>query len=383
MLYSLLALAPSAALAFAGPRPTLQATAPAESCGEARSVEGTIWEGEESDMLGRFSGDKLVLEFIKDGKFAYTTTNGRFAEDNTWQQDGGCVVMSINDNRVEMRGQIADDEKMEGTAKQQGQYGMSWSWRVRRRAAPGSEFDALRQQYKRAYGMGRFAEAAQIAERAARAAEREWGPTDPNLLTTLNELALIYQMDSKFAPAAPVIQRALALCEQKPGRQSKEYVSLLNTLGKNYCGLEKYAEAEDVYRQALAASETLLGANDPQVAALLNNLGNLYTDQDRYTEAEPYLERSLQMIEKRDKPDKTEFASALNNLAVAKKELGKYDEALMLYERSLALLEQLGGENHPVVARVLDNLASLYERKGWKEEAADARARAQRIRSGR
>jgi tetratricopeptide (TPR) repeat protein len=312
---------------------------------------------------------------------AYTTSDGRFTS-ATWKQDGTCVYININDGAVEFQGTLIDN-RMEGVFKQP--EGMHWTLNAERRSGSGGgsgQFENLRSDYKRQYSMGRFTEAARLAQRAAQAAEKELGPTSTSLIETLNDLALSYQMDHQYQASLPVAQRELALCEQVHGRQSKEYASALNTLGKGYSGLKKYVEAEDAYREGLATTEKLLGPNHPQMAMLLNNMGTLYSDQDRYAEAEPYLERSLKLLEKGE-PDDSSLAFALNNLAVVKKELQKYDEALMLYERSLGIMERLGGENHPMVGRVLQNLAVLYERKGWKEEAQAARARAARILAGK
>lgn len=366
-----------------GGAPLVQAAAPAQACGKAPSLAGTTWDGE-TDYNG--IKEKETYEFKNGGKLFNTTANGRFG-DNDWKQDGDCVYMNLGPTRgVKFEGKVTGD-RLEGTFKD-GE--MSWTTVARRRGASssassgggGGRWEGLRSDYKRQYALGRFGEAAKLAERAAQAAEKEFGPASPNLIESLNELALIYQMDHKFGPALPVAQRALAASEKASGRESKEYANALNTVGKSYTGLKKYVEAEDAYKEGLATSEKLLGPKDQQVALLLNNLGNLYSEQDRYAEAEPYLERSLQLIEKGSAGDNA-LAPALNNLAVAKKELQKYDEALMLYERSLGIMERLGGENHPLVGRVLENLAALYDRKGWKEEAQEARERALRIRARR
>jgi tetratricopeptide (TPR) repeat protein len=362
-----------------------QDTTPRKPCGSAPSLAGTTWDG----MIDYYSNkQKEVYEFLKGGMLAYTTSNGRFT-DATWRQDGTCVAISINEGYVQFNGTAIDDH-MEGVFADR--FGSRWTLRAERRSGPANQggpsldqsgqFEKLRTQYKRQYSAGRFAEAARMAVRAAQAAERESGPMSASLMETLNDLALTYQMDEQYQASLPVAQREVAISEQARGRESKEFANALNTLGKAYAGLKRYVEAEDAYKEGLATSEKLLGPSDPQVAMLLNNMGNLYSGQDRYAEAEPYLERSLKLIEKGERDD-TSLSVALNNLAVAKKELQKYDEALMLYERSLGVMERLAGENHPMVARVLKNLAALYERKGWKEEAQEARARAARILAGK
>jgi tetratricopeptide (TPR) repeat protein len=377
-----LVLSPSWALAQAQ---AAQDAAQKKPCGSAPSLQGTTWDGV-TEMYAK--QQKEVYEFLKGGVLAYTTSDGRFTS-ATWKQDGTCVYISINDGYVEFTGTVLND-RMEGVFKPR--FGTGWTLKAERRSGSvnqggqflnqGGQFEDLRSEYKQQYSAGRFTEAARLAQRAAQAAEKEFGPTSTSLIETLNDLAWIYQVDQQYRPTLPVAQRVLAICEQAHGRQSKEYANALNTLGMSYAGLKKYVEAEDAYREGLATTEKLLGPNDPQMAKLLNSLGSLYSEQNRYAEAEPYLERSLKLIEK-GKPDDNSLGPALNNLASAKNQLQKYDEALMLYERSLGIMERLGGENHPLVGRVLQNLAVLYERKGWKEEAQAARARAARILAGK
>lgn len=380
-LFSLVFLLGSSTLA------SQQAPVSAEKCGNAPSIEGTTWDAETS-FRGRL--EKEVYEFGKGGVMAITDVNGRDTN-ATWKQSGACLTFEVNNHYVDFLGRIAGDE-LEGEIKPR--FGEGWTIKARRRGAGGAtrggsegagtgEWAALRRSYKSLYAQGRFNEAAPIAARAAAAAEREFGPAAENLLETLNELALIFQRARRYGPAMPVIQRALRICEKEYGAESSKCATVLNMLAKEYTGQQKYVEAEDTFLKALAISERLLGPDDPQVAMLLNNVGNLYSEQDRHSEAEPYLERSLKLLEKDPNADKTGIALTLNNLAVVKKELGKYDDALMLYERSLGQMERTLGENHPFLAMMLVNLSLLYERKGWTVEAAEAKARAQRIRSAR
>lgn len=248
------------------------------------------------------------------------------------------------------------------------------------------DWDSLVQQFNQLYREGRFQEAARVGERALRVAEKTYGPQDPKVAETLDALAVTYNALEDFGKALPYIERALAIYERQGGPESKELVSALNTLGMNQAGQEKYVEAEETYARALAIAEKVLARDDVMLATLYNNRGELYGDQGQYEEAAADYERALEILEMdqgRAYWD-AKVALAMNNLAHVRKEQGDYDEAMMLYEQSLATLERgLAKENpnHPYLVAVLENLAALYDRKGWKEEAEEARARARRIRS--
>ncbi len=77
----------------------------------------------------------------------------------------------------------------------------------------------------------------------------------------------------------------------------------LNDLALLYDNQSKYAEAEPLYKRSLAIYEKALGPEHPHVAASLNNLATLYRDQGRYAEAEPLNKRALAIVEKALGPD--------------------------------------------------------------------------------
>jgi tetratricopeptide (TPR) repeat protein len=237
-------------------------------------------------------------------------------------------------------------------------------------------------KYRLLFGEGHDAEAAREAEQALQYAEAHFGPGVPDTLQTMDDLVRIYHHMKRYDQARTLIERALTLCENNQGKDSRFYPILLSDLAENLRVREKYVEAEDTLQKALVLGEKGSNRDDPDVVGMiLNNLGNLMSDQDRYSEAEPYLQRSLKLMEAKPGVSQREYAVVLYNLALVERKLGKYDDAQMLYERSLGVLEHAVGEWHADLVEVLEGLAKTYDLKGWKEEAQEARTRAQRIRS--
>ncbi len=167
-----------------------------------------------------------------------------------------------------------------------------------------------------AYQHGNYAEAVKQTK-AALSAAVAFGPDDPRLATTLNNLAALY-----------------------------------DTQGR-------YAEAEPLYQQALAIREKALGPAHPEVAQSLNNLAALYPAQGRYAEAEPLQKRALAIVEKALGPEHPHVATSLNALAALYYAQGKYSEAEPLYKRASAIVEKTLGPEHPIVASSLNHLATL------------------------
>ena len=193
-----------------------------------------------------------------------------------------------------------------------------------------SPWETYNEAGSNAYEQGQYADAEKAWIAALEEAEK-FGPRDPRLATSLNNLAILYDAQGK------------------------------------------YAETEPLYKRALAIAEKTLGPDHLQVAIFLNNLADLYRLQGRYAESEPLSKRAL-AIEKVLGPDHPQAATTLNNLALLYQDQGQYEEAELLYKRSLAIREKALGPHHPEVATSLNNLAALYDAQGRYEEAEPLRA---------
>ncbi len=116
-----------------------------------------------------------------------------------------------------------------------------------------------------AYQRGDYAE----AEKQFRAALNEaegFGPQDPRLARSLNNLAELYRVQGRYAEAEPLHKRALAIREKALGPEHPDVAQSLNNLALLYPAQGKYAEAEPLHKRALAIWEKALGPEHPNVA---------------------------------------------------------------------------------------------------------------------
>ena len=199
-------------------------------------------------------------------------------------------------------------------------------------------WETLNEQVKALYKAGEYDKGVRVAEQALKVAEKSFGPNDPSVATSLNNLAELYRVQGKYAEAEPLFERSLAITEKALGKDHPSVATSLNNLAGLYRAQGKYAEAEPLYERSLAIYEKALGKDHPSVATSLNNLAGLYDEQGKYAEAEP------------------------------------------LYERSLAIMEKAPGKDHPDVATSLENMAALYRKTGREEKAMQLEARAKAIR---
>jgi len=227
--------------------------------------------------------------------------------------------------------------------------------------------DRLDAEAEASYQKGDYARALPLYQRSLAIREKVLGTEHPDVASSLNNLAVLYESTGDYGRALPLTQRSLAILEKVLG--TEEHPDVATSLG-NLAGLYRstgdYGRALPLYQRSLAIREKVLGTEHPDVASSLNNLAGLYRSTGDYARALPLYQRSLAIWEKvlgtEEHPD---VASSLNNLAGLYRSTGDYARALPLYQRSLAIREKvLGTEEHPDVASSLNNLAGLYESTG-------------------
>lgn len=226
--------------------------------------------------------------------------------------------------------------------------------------------------------LGLFEQARSLQEGSLAILEDVRGPDHPDLVSSLNKLALVHWSLGDFAAARPLFERAIAITEQESGESSP---GMLTNLAIVLEQTGDYEGARRRYNQALAMQEERLGPDSEGVARILNNLGILLKRTGNYDGAQRHYERALAIWEQALGPDHPEVASVLNNLAVLHGVTGNSDLVTELNERVLAIREKAFGPDHPDVATSLNNLAYTHLRKEDYEAARPLLERALAIRS--
>jgi CHAT domain-containing protein/Flp pilus assembly protein TadD len=230
------------------------------------------------------------------------------------------------------------------------------------------------------YNAGRYADALPVAQQVLAIREKALGRDHPDVATSLNDLAGLYDDAGRSAEAEPLYQRSLAIREKVLGRNHPDIATSLNNLAEHFRDEGRYSEAEPLYQRSLAIREKVLGPDHPDVAASLNNLAILYQTEGRYANAESLHKRALAIWRNVLGADHPNIAYSLNNLAELYRTQGRYADAEPLYQRSLVIRESSLGRDHPAVATALNNLAGLYQAQGRYADAEPLFQRALTIR---
>ncbi len=112
-----------------------------------------------------------------------------------------------------------------------------------------------------------------------------FGPEDPLVATSLNNLALVYEAQGQHAEAEPLLKRALAIMEKDFGPEHLGVAQILDNLALVYWAQGKYAETEPLYQRALAIREKSMRPEHPDVATSLENYVTLLQETGRSAEA--------------------------------------------------------------------------------------------------
>ena len=148
------------------------------------------------------------------------------------------------------------------------------------------EWDILNQEVVKLYRMGKYDRAVVVAKKALGMAEESVGLDRPDVATSLNNLAFLYETQGQYAQAEPLYKRSLAIREKALGPNHPSVAESLNNLAGLYDTQGQYALAEPLYKRSLAIAEQSLGPDHPDVATSLNNLAALYRATKREEEAE-------------------------------------------------------------------------------------------------
>jgi len=132
----------------------------------------------------------------------------------------------------------------------------------------------------KAHREGRYTDAERSFQAAVKEAEA-FGPQDPRLATSLNNLAELYRLQGKYAEAEPLNKRSLAIREKALGPAHPDVANSLNNLAGLYHQQGKYNEAEPLYKRSLEIVAKALGPEHPHVVTSLENYAMLLRKTNR------------------------------------------------------------------------------------------------------
>jgi tetratricopeptide (TPR) repeat protein len=142
--------------------------------------------------------------------------------------------------------------------------------------------------------------------------------------------------------------RAAIKAAEQAGPAEPQLATSLNNLAWLYVQQKRYADAEPLLKRALVIREKTLDADSEWIAQTLDHLGKLFHRSGRPTDAVPNFERAVAVAGKSGRRGR--LVGCLEHWAWLEMEQRRYARAEQLYARSLAIREKTDGPEHPTWA---------------------------------
>ena len=193
---------------------------------------------------------------------------------------------------------------------------------------------------------------------------RVLGEDNPATLSSINELASLYLDQGRDAQAEPLLVKALELQRRVLGPDHPDTLTSLHDLATAYDGERKIEQAESLAIQALEGRGRVLGEEHPQTARSRNLLAVLYQHEGKYEEAESLFNATVEVQRRVLGDEHSDTLTSMNNLAILYRAEGKYDQAEAVYIRVLEIRRRVLGKEHANTLISMNNLAVLYGYEG-------------------
>ncbi|PVH75932.1 FabD/lysophospholipase-like protein, partial [Cadophora sp. DSE1049] len=142
---------------------------------------------------------------------------------------------------------------------------------------------------------GRWKEAEALLVQVTNFRKKVLGEEHPDTLTSMNNLARLFQSQGKYEAAEPLYQETLRLRKKVLGEEHPDTLVSINNLARLFDSQGKYEAAEPLYQETLRLRKKVLGEEHPDTLVSMNNLARLFQSQGKYEAAESLYKEMLQL----------------------------------------------------------------------------------------
>ena len=199
------------------------------------------------------------------------------------------------------------------------------------------------------------------------------GLPDPDVATTLNNLATLLQVRGDSVKAEALFRENLAIRRKLLGDKSPVVAHSLSNLGVCLESQGKAAEAEPLYREAVSIADEALEKDNPERAVYLQHLASVLATLGKASEGEARVREALEIFQTSKAPPwrVADTESVLGNCLVVQR---RFQEAEPLLLRSYQILRDDPGNGRRYVPVALQRIVDLYTAWGKPEQAEKYRA---------
>ena len=229
---------------------------------------------------------------------------------------------------------------------------------------------AIRRTIGLAYlDMNLYADAQQQLEGALQLRKQSLGREDPDTLTSMDELGVLYNLEAKYAAAEALLSQVVAARQRLLGNEHRDTLAAMSDLALAVAYEGDDARAAPIFAKVLEADQRILGEDSPATLSVLDNLAGTYRSLGRYAEAKVLLERDVELNRRVLGPEHPDTTNSVQALATVYRALGEYKAADDLFLAALESLRRTQGEAHWETENARYNLAISYRAQGRYAEA--------------
>jgi eukaryotic-like serine/threonine-protein kinase len=236
---------------------------------------------------------------------------------------------------------------------------------------------SIRQTIGKSYiDLGLYPDAQKHLERSLDLRRRLLGEDQPETLSVMNDLGLLYRFAGKPAQAEALLSKVLEIRLRVSGEEQPATLRAMNNLGFVYQIEGKYSQAGAILSKALEIRRRVLGDEHPETLIATDNLAIVYFRKKEYAKAESLFAKNLENRRRVIGEEHPDTLDTMNNLGATLKEEGRLAEAVALLSKVLEAKRRVLGEEHPSTLTSMVNVAVLYAYQGQYLEAEPLMVRA-------
>lgn len=219
---------------------------------------------------------------------------------------------------------------------------------------------------------GQYDKAIDLSQKVYEARKHILGETNPNTLTSLNNLAKEYSDKDgliNHERALELHKRIYEIRKCTLGENHPETITSLDNLAYEYGKVGNHNKALELHKQAYGLRKTVLGDKDPYTLTSLNNLASEYENIGSHKKAVELFSLVYELRQEVLGKDHPATLRSLNNLAYEYSLLGDHKNALDWLKQVYESFERVLGKSHPDTLSCLSNLANEYGELGNHKKA--------------
>lgn len=221
-----------------------------------------------------------------------------------------------------------------------------------------SSMDNLAVAYRE---MGDLERALPLAEETLRQRKATLGPLHHDTLRSMSNLGIVHTARSDLTNASGLFEATVAGMRATLGPSHADTLEALNNLAVVHQALERFDDAGKLFAEVLETRRSIMAPDHPGTLTSMNNLAWNMKKQGKASEARQLLEETLRLSRTRLGEDHPETVTTLSNLALTYEPGDKPDLGLDLLEEALRRMRGRVGNQHPSVIGILNNLGSAYQ----------------------